>query len=126
MGRDTGIILRSDAIIPFWVRVNRNKLREQRKSEGPYSIEICYWRNKHRLASRISDGFGMFERDYADYEMTETDAKLVMDAVWDQFRYGQEYNLYERLRLVQDYINLAWLYHLLKARPVEVIYYDSF
>lgn len=124
MGRDTGIILNSRAVIPFWVRVDRRGL--YMRPERAFSVEICYWRNQHRLARALSDEFRMAESNYGDYEMTCFDVATARAIIKQQIRYGIGYTLRERLHLIQDYINLTWLLRLAEARPVEIIYYDSF
>lgn len=124
MGRDTGIIIRGNVDIPFFVHIF-----DKRKSQatGYIETEICYWRGDYTMVSQMRKLLDLYSDD-AEVELTAEDVKdlaAIVRPYWTNKRRITN-DRYSRWDLFRDYLNLKWLSRLLSKRPIEVIFYDSF
>lgn len=124
MGRDTGIIIRGNVDIPFYVHIS-DVWKSQ--TTGYVQTEICYWRGDYTMVNQMRKLLNL-DSDDAEIELSAEDVVGLAEIVrpyWANKRRITN-DRYSRWDLFRDYLNLKWLSRLLSKRPIEVIFYDSF
>lgn len=124
MGRDTGIIIRGNVDIPFYVHIS-DVWKSQ--TTGYVQTEICYWCGDYIMVNQMRKLLNL-NSDEAEIELSAEDAAGLAEIVcpyWANKRRITN-DRYSRWDLFRDYLNLKWLSRLLSKRPIEVIFYDSF
>lgn len=124
MGRDTGIIIRGNVDIPFFIHISD---KWKSRTTGYIETEICYWRGDYTMVNQMRKLLDI-DSDDTEVELSAEDVAGLAEIVrpyWTNKRRITN-DRYSRWDLFRDYLNLKWLSRLLSKRPIEVIFYDSF